>query len=86
MGLLVVYFALLAVAFFFVVVLPQRRRLAAHRNFVAALAVGDEVITTGGVFGTIRTVSDDRVGLEVAPGTVLTVARLAIAQAAPAED
>jgi preprotein translocase subunit YajC len=86
MGLLLVYFALLAVGFFVAVVRPQRRRVAAHRDFVAALAVGDEVITTGGVFGTIRSVRDDRVGLEVAPGTVLTVARAAIAQAAPGED
>ncbi len=85
MGLLLVYFVLLAVGFFVAVVRPQRRRLAAHRAFVAALAVGDEVITTGGLFGTIRSVGDDRVGLEVAPGTVLTVARAAIAQSVPAE-
>jgi len=85
MEYLLVYFALLAVGFFVVVVRPQRRRLAAHRAFVSALAVGDEVVTTGGIFGTIRSVTDERVGLEVAPGTVLTVARAAIAQAVPAE-
>jgi preprotein translocase subunit YajC len=49
----IVYFVILAVAFFFLIVLPQRRRVAAHRAFVASLAVGDEVITNGGIFGTI---------------------------------
>ena len=84
MGPLLAYFALLAVAFFVAVVRPQRRRLTAHRILVAGLQVGDEVITSGGIFGTIRSVTDDTVGLEIAPGTTVTVARAAIAQAVPA--
>ena len=89
MGPLLAYFALLAVAFFVAVVRPQRRRLAAHRVFLAGLQIGDEVITGGGLFGTIRSVTDDRVGLEIAPGTtmtpaiIITVARGAIAQSVP---
>ena len=35
------------------IVLPQRRQMAAHRQLVASLEVGDEVITTAGIFGTI---------------------------------
>lgn len=75
------YFAVIALAFFLLIVRPQRRRLAAHRALVAALDVGDEVVTTGGIFGTIRGIDDDRVDLEVAPGVAITVARAAIAQA-----
>jgi preprotein translocase subunit YajC len=78
----IVYFVILAVAFFFLIVLPQRRRVAAHRAFVASLAVGDEVITNGGIFGTIVGLEPDRVELEVASGVVLTVAKQALAQAA----
>jgi preprotein translocase subunit YajC len=78
----IVYFVILAVAFFFLIVLPQRRRVAAHRVFVASLAVGDEVITNGGIFGTVVGLEPDRVDLEVAPGVVLTVAKQALAQAA----
>jgi preprotein translocase subunit YajC len=76
------YFAIIALAFFFLIVRPQRRRLAAHRALVAALEVGDEVVTTGGVFGTVRGLDDDRVRLEVAEGVVISVARAAIAQTA----
>ena len=63
-----VYFALLALAFFLLIVRPQRRRVAAHRALVATLEVGDEVITTGGIYGTVRAIEDDAVELEVAPG------------------
>jgi preprotein translocase subunit YajC len=76
------YFAVIALAFFLLIVRPQRRRLAAHRALVDALNVGDEVITTGGIFGTIRGINDDRIQLEVAPGVSITVARAAIAQSA----
>jgi preprotein translocase subunit YajC len=78
----IVYFVILAGAFFFLIVLPQRRRVTAHRAFVASLAVGDEVITNGGIFGTIVGLEPDRVELEVASGVVMTVAKQALAQAA----
>jgi len=70
----------LAVAFFLLIVRPQRRRAQAHRLFVAALEVGDEVMTTGGIIGTIRSLDDELVDLEIAPGTVIRVARMAITQ------
>jgi preprotein translocase subunit YajC len=83
------YFAVIALAFFILIVRPQRRRLTAHRNFVSRLQVGDDVVTTGGIFATVRDLGDDRVILEVAPGVLITVARAAVAQSAgplPAAD
>jgi preprotein translocase subunit YajC len=82
MEVAIVYFALLALAFFFLIVRPQRRRVTAHRAFVSALRLGDDVVTTGGIYGTIRALRGDAVELEVAPGIVITVARAAVAQAA----
>jgi preprotein translocase subunit YajC len=76
------YFAVIALAFFLLIVLPQRRRTTAHRALLASLQVGDEVITIGGILGTIRELDDDRIELEVAEGVVITVARNAIAQIA----
>ena len=75
-----VYFAVIALAFFLLIVLPQRRRTNAHRALLAALQVGDEVITIGGILGTIRELDDEKIELEVADGVVITVARNAIAQ------
>jgi preprotein translocase subunit YajC len=82
MEVAIVYFALLALAFFFLIVRPQRRRVTAHRAFVAALELGDDVVTTGGIYGTVRALRGDAVVLEIAPGIVVTVARAAIAQRA----
>jgi preprotein translocase subunit YajC len=79
---IIVYFVVIALAFFLLIVLPQRRRATAHRALVESLGVDDEVVTIGGVFGTIRAVDNDRIELEVAPGVLITVARNAIAQAA----
>lgn len=80
MEIALIYFAVLAVAFFLLIVRPQRRRAQAHRLFVGALEVGDEVMTTGGILGTVRSLDDDLVELEIAPGTVIRVARMAITQ------
>jgi preprotein translocase subunit YajC len=77
-----VYFAVIALAFFLLIVLPQRRRTSAHRQLLGSLQVGDEVITIGGILGTIRELTDEKIELEVAPGVVITVARNAIAQMA----
>lgn len=50
----------------------QRRQVA---DFQAGVQVGDEVVITAGIFGTVRAVDEDRVQLEIAEGTVITVAR-----------
>jgi preprotein translocase subunit YajC len=74
------YLGILVVAFLLLIVRPQRRQMAAHRALVASLQVGDEVVTSGGIYGTIQTLDETAVDLEVAPGVVLRVARGAIAQ------
>jgi preprotein translocase subunit YajC len=76
----IAWFVLLAAVFFFFVVRPQRRQIAAHRALVERLTVGDEVITAGGLYGTIRALRDDTIELEVADGVVVRMARGAIAR------
>ena len=78
MTIVFVYLLILVAAFFFLVVRPQRRQISAHRALVAGLNVGDEVITTGGIVGTIRTLDDEIVELEIAPSVVVRIARAAI--------
>jgi preprotein translocase subunit YajC len=76
----IAWFVLLAAVFFFLVVRPQRRQIAAHRALVSSLRVGDEVITAGGLYGTIRALRDETIELEVADGIVVRMARGAIAR------
>jgi len=81
--IVIVYFLILAVAFFFLVVMPQRRRNQALNAFIASVQVGDEIITAGGIFGTVVAMDGDTVDLQIAPGVVITVAKRALAQAVP---
>lgn len=60
----------------------QRRQIA---DFQSEIKIGDEVIITAGIFGTVRSVDDDRVQLEIAEGTVITVARQVVVRPAPEE-
>jgi preprotein translocase subunit YajC len=64
--------------FWLLLVRPAQRRQREVRSLQAELGVGDKVITQGGIFGTISTVEDDRLGVQVADGVVITFARPAI--------
>jgi preprotein translocase subunit YajC len=79
------FLGLLVAAFLLLIVRPQRRQMAAHRALVASLQVGDDVMTSSGIYGTIRGLDDETVDLEVSPGVVLHVARGAISQRVVAE-
>jgi preprotein translocase subunit YajC len=78
--IVIVYLVVLVALFFVLIVRPQRRQSAAHRALVQSIEVGNEVITSGGIFGTVRAVEDDVLEVEVANGVVVKVARAAIAQ------
>lgn len=62
-----------------IVVRPQRRRQAQQQQVVSELRVGDEVLTAGGIYGTISQIDEDRITVEIAPQTEVVVARRAIA-------
>lgn len=64
--------------FWLLVIRPAQRRQKALQTMQRQLGVGDRVITSSGIFGTIEHLDEDRVGLRVADGVVLTVARQAI--------
>jgi preprotein translocase subunit YajC len=66
--------------FYFLLIRPQQRRTRQQRMLIESIEVGDEVLTIGGIFGTVRRLEDDRVTIEVAPGADLQFARSAIAR------
>lgn len=76
--MIILYFAVLIVGFYFLLVRPQRKQMAARRALVAAVQVGDEVVTAGGIHGRVAYEDGDLVGLEIAPGVVIRIARGAI--------
>ncbi len=76
-------FAAIAGAFWLLIVRPARARRQAQEALVASLAPGQRIMTTAGVFGTVRGVDDRRLELEVAPGVVITMVPQAVARIEP---
>lgn len=76
---------LIFVIFWVLIFLPQRRQQKAHRELVASLAKGDQVVTTGGVIGEIVQVKDDSILLRSGQSTLVVererVARRVVAAA-----
>ena len=73
---LVVIFAL----FYFVMIRPQQKRQKEHQAMMQELQRGDKVMTAGGIYGTIDSISEDSVVIKVEGGTTLRVARTSIVQ------
>jgi preprotein translocase subunit YajC len=68
-------FVLIAVVFYFVFFRPQAKQAKEHQKFVAELKRGDEVLTQGGIIGTIHAVDDRTVTLDVGAGTKVRVVK-----------
>jgi preprotein translocase subunit YajC len=80
----------LALLFWLVFVRPQARRRRELMHMQSTLEVGDAVMLTSGVYGTVRSLDEDAAGVEIAPGVTIRVARGAVGEvvrdeAAPAD-
>jgi preprotein translocase subunit YajC len=73
--IIIIAFLLLYLLF----VRPQKRRQNEQQQMTNDIRLGDEVLTVGGIYGTVTQVEDDQVTVEIAPKTEVRVARRAIA-------
>ncbi len=71
-------FAIVLAIFYFVILLPMKRRQKKVQSFLDSLKVGDRVVTSGGIFGTISRISDQSVQLQIAANVKVDVSRAAI--------
>ena len=62
---------------------PQSKRAKEHRQLVAAIAKGDEVLTSGGLVGKVTRVGEDYLAVEVSGGVELKVLKSAVTAALP---
>ncbi len=76
-------FAAIAAAFWLLIIRPASTRRKAQAALVASLAPGQRIMTTAGVFGTVAAIDGERVSVEVAPGVVIEMLAVAIAQVVP---
>ena len=74
---------LMFVVLYFVMIRPQMRKQKEHKAMLDALAVGDEVITVGGVLGKVSKLEELYLSLEVANSLEIQVQRSAVVQVLP---
>jgi preprotein translocase subunit YajC len=87
------FFLIIIVAFlliWLIFIRPQRRRQTQQQQMLGDLRIGDEVLTAGGIYGTILELDEERVTVEIAPRIQVRVSRRAIAgvtrEPEPGED
>ena len=71
------------VLFYFLLIRPQQKRAKQHKEMVAAIKKGDEVVTNGGVLGKVVEVGDNFITVEIAQGVEIKVQRPSVAQMMP---
>jgi len=75
-----IFLVLLVGIFYFMLIRPQKRRVEQHKNLVESISDGDEVVTIGGIYGTVVRIDDDEIELEVSPGTRMRFVKSAVAR------
>jgi len=78
-----IFFAVIFAAFYFFMFRPQNKRAKEHRDLISGVTSGDEVVTTGGIFGKISKVEDSFFMLAIADGVEIKVQKQAVTAALP---
>jgi preprotein translocase subunit YajC len=78
--------ALMVAAFYFLILRPQRKRQQEMQQTMRALEPGARVMLSSGLFGTVVSVGEKQIVLEISPGAELTVLKQAIARVVGPED
>ncbi|HTP04691.1 MAG TPA: preprotein translocase subunit YajC [Nitrospirota bacterium] len=73
--MMVVIFAI----FYFILIRPQQKKMKEHKKMVEELKKGDEIITSGGIYGTVESVTPDTLTVKIAEGTKVKVTRSSVA-------
>ena len=71
--------------FYFLLIRPQRKEQARQKEMIAAIGKGDEVVTTGGIIGTVIRAEEDRLIIKTGGETKITIERSRIARKITAE-
>ena len=74
---------LIFVVFYFLLIRPQTKKAKEHREMVGKLAVGDEIVTTGGILGRIAEAGETFMTIEIASGVQIRVQRFQVSQLMP---
>ena len=80
-----IFFLVMLVFLYLLLIRPQRQQAKRHQEMLQNLAIGDEVITAGGIYGEVTAIDEDRVQLEIDADVRVAVAKRAITSVVPPE-
>ena len=75
---MLITFGLIAIIFYFLLIRPQRKQQKELKERQDSLKPGDKVVSAGGIYGIIREVQQDAVKMEIAPNTIIKIAKTSI--------
>lgn len=70
-------------AFYFLLIRPQQKKQKAHAELVQALSTGDEVMTIGGILGTVTAVSDHYASVKIANDVEIKIQKSSVSAVMP---
>jgi preprotein translocase subunit YajC len=76
---MVLMFGAMGVMFYFLLIRPQSKQRKDQENLLANIKSGDEVLTSGGIYGIVTNVKDKEIMLKIADNVKIRVAKSAIA-------
>lgn len=74
-GVMIIGYVLLFAAMYFFMIAPQRKKQKEHEKMLKSLESGDEIVTSGGLYGTITNVKEDRFVVRIADNTKVEIAK-----------
>ena len=76
----IILLPLFGLVFYFLLIRPQQKRMKEHADLVSSLEPGDDVLTNGGLYGTIATIDGQIAELEIADGVIVRIQRASVAE------
>ena len=65
---------------YFLMIRPQQKRMKEHREMIAAITRGDQIVTSGGVIGKVTKVEDNELQVEIAEGVRIKILRSTVSE------
>ena len=71
-------FIIIFVIFYFLIIMPARKKQKQHQNLISSLQGGERVVTSGGIYGTVGRVMEDRIEVKIDKNTTIQVTKQSI--------
>lgn len=81
----IIFIVIIIAILYFLLFLPQRRQEQKRRQMIEGLKKGDEIVTSGGIHGTITRIKDDKVIVKIAEKTEITVNKSSVSRSQTAK-